>query len=54
MRKLKETIAKYGNYLIDFWQYLIIIFLMILAAVFILNFYFFKNITNEFIRKITN
>ncbi len=36
MNKLKTFIEKYGHYFIDFWQYLIIIVIMILAAIFIL------------------
>lgn len=33
---LKELYKKYGNYFVDFWQYLVIIMVMILAALFIL------------------
>ena len=36
MKKLKGFISEYGHYFIDFWQYLIIIIIMLLAAIFIL------------------
>jgi hypothetical protein len=32
----KKLYAKYGNYFVDVWQYLVIIIIMILAAIFIL------------------
>lgn len=32
----KKLYEKYGNYFVDVWQYLVIIIIMILAAIFIL------------------
>jgi len=36
MSSLKETWKKYSPYFVDIWQYLIIIVIMIVAAIFIL------------------
>ncbi len=33
---MKNFYKKYGSYFVDFWQYLVIIVIMILAALFIL------------------
>lgn len=36
MKKLKEFYSNYGHYFVDVWQYLVIIVIMIVAAIFIL------------------
>ena len=36
MNRFKEIYKKYGMYFVDIWQYLIIILIMMLAAIFIL------------------
>lgn len=36
MKKLKETYKKYFPYFVDVWQYLLIIVLFIIAAIFFL------------------
>jgi len=33
---MKNLYKKYGNYFVDFWQYLVIVVIMMLAAIFIL------------------
>jgi hypothetical protein len=33
---LKEIVKKYSPYFVDFWQYLVIILVFIIAAIFIL------------------
>lgn len=34
--KLKEVVKKYSPYFVDIWQYLVIILVFIIAAIFIL------------------
>lgn len=36
MSKMKDIYKKYAPYFIDLWQYLVIIAIMIIAAIFIL------------------
>jgi hypothetical protein len=36
MNQLKELYEKYGKYFVDIWQYLVIILIFIIAAIFIL------------------
>lgn len=36
MKKLVETFSKYYPYFVDIWQYVVIIIIMLLAAIFIL------------------
>jgi len=36
MKKLKTFYKEYGNYFVDFWQYIVIVVIMVLAALFIL------------------
>lgn len=36
MNKLKETYKKYFPYFVDVWQYIVIILVFIIAAIFIL------------------
>jgi hypothetical protein len=36
MGKLKETYQKYAPYFVDVWQYIVIVLIFIIAAIFIL------------------
>jgi hypothetical protein len=36
MKHLRESIRKYAPYFVDVWQYLVIILIFIIAAIFIL------------------